>query len=39
MPVADTTVTLAAIALEMHRIHLGPMVIPLARRSPWKVAR
>jgi alkanesulfonate monooxygenase SsuD/methylene tetrahydromethanopterin reductase-like flavin-dependent oxidoreductase (luciferase family) len=39
MPVADTTVTLAAIALETHRIRFGPMVVPLPRRSPWKVAR
>ena len=39
MPVADTTVTLAAIALETHRIQFGPMVIPLPRRSPWKMAR
>jgi alkanesulfonate monooxygenase SsuD/methylene tetrahydromethanopterin reductase-like flavin-dependent oxidoreductase (luciferase family) len=39
MPVADTTVTLAAIALATHRIQFGPMVIPLPRRSPWKVAR
>lgn len=39
MPVADTTVTLAAIALETHRIQFGPLVIPLLRRSPWKVAR
>jgi alkanesulfonate monooxygenase SsuD/methylene tetrahydromethanopterin reductase-like flavin-dependent oxidoreductase (luciferase family) len=38
-PVADTTVTLAAIALETHRIRFGPMVVPLPRRSPWKVAR
>lgn len=39
MPVADTTVTLAAIALVTHRIRFGPMVIPLPRRSPWTVAR
>ncbi len=39
MPVADTTVTLAAIALQTHRIRFGPMVMPLPRRSPWKVAR
>ncbi|MBV8357062.1 MAG: LLM class flavin-dependent oxidoreductase [Deltaproteobacteria bacterium] len=39
MPVADTTVTLAAIALGTHRIRFGPMVIPLPRRSPWTVAR
>jgi alkanesulfonate monooxygenase SsuD/methylene tetrahydromethanopterin reductase-like flavin-dependent oxidoreductase (luciferase family) len=39
MPVADTTVALAAIALETQRIRFGPMVLPLPRRSPWKVAR
>ncbi len=36
---ADTTVTLAAIALATERIHFGPLVIPLARRRPWKVAK
>jgi len=39
IPVADTTVTLAAIALQTQRIRFGAMVIPLPRRSPWKVAR
>jgi alkanesulfonate monooxygenase SsuD/methylene tetrahydromethanopterin reductase-like flavin-dependent oxidoreductase (luciferase family) len=39
MPVADTTVMLAAIGLQTRRIQFGPMVIPLPRRSPWKVAR
>ncbi|MBV8452173.1 MAG: LLM class flavin-dependent oxidoreductase [Deltaproteobacteria bacterium] len=39
MPVADTTVALAAIALKTRCIRFGPMVIPLPRRSPWKVAR
>ena len=39
MPVADTTVALAAIALKTRHIRFGPMVIPLPRRSPWKVAR
>ena len=39
MPVADTTVTLAAIALETQRIRFGPLVLPLPRRSPWKMAR
>jgi alkanesulfonate monooxygenase SsuD/methylene tetrahydromethanopterin reductase-like flavin-dependent oxidoreductase (luciferase family) len=39
MAVADPTVTLAAIALKTNRIWFGPMVIPLPRRAPWKVAR
>jgi alkanesulfonate monooxygenase SsuD/methylene tetrahydromethanopterin reductase-like flavin-dependent oxidoreductase (luciferase family) len=37
--VADTQVTLAAIASATERIRLGPMVTPLARRRPAKVAR
>jgi alkanesulfonate monooxygenase SsuD/methylene tetrahydromethanopterin reductase-like flavin-dependent oxidoreductase (luciferase family) len=37
--VADTQVTLAAIAAATERIRLGPMVTPLARRRPVKVAR
>jgi alkanesulfonate monooxygenase SsuD/methylene tetrahydromethanopterin reductase-like flavin-dependent oxidoreductase (luciferase family) len=37
--VADTQVTLAAIATATERIRLGPMVTPLARRRPVKVAR
>lgn len=37
--VADTTVALAAIALATSRIRFGPLVTPLARRRPWKVAR
>src|SRR5258706_773037 len=36
---ADTTVALAAIALATSRIHFGPLVTPLARRRPWKVAK
>jgi len=36
---ADTTVALAAIALATQRIHFGPLVTPLARRRPWKVAK
>jgi alkanesulfonate monooxygenase SsuD/methylene tetrahydromethanopterin reductase-like flavin-dependent oxidoreductase (luciferase family) len=36
---ADTQVTVTAIALATQRIRLGPMVTPLARRRPVKVAR
>jgi alkanesulfonate monooxygenase SsuD/methylene tetrahydromethanopterin reductase-like flavin-dependent oxidoreductase (luciferase family) len=37
--VADTQITLAAIANATERIRLGPLVTPLARRRPAKVAR
>jgi alkanesulfonate monooxygenase SsuD/methylene tetrahydromethanopterin reductase-like flavin-dependent oxidoreductase (luciferase family) len=37
--VGDTQVTLAAIAAATERIRFGPMVTPLARRRPAKVAR
>jgi alkanesulfonate monooxygenase SsuD/methylene tetrahydromethanopterin reductase-like flavin-dependent oxidoreductase (luciferase family) len=37
--VADPWITLAAIAVATVRIRLGPMVTPLARRRPAKVAR
>jgi alkanesulfonate monooxygenase SsuD/methylene tetrahydromethanopterin reductase-like flavin-dependent oxidoreductase (luciferase family) len=37
--VADPQVTLAAIATATQRIRFGPMVTPLARRRPVKVAR
>jgi alkanesulfonate monooxygenase SsuD/methylene tetrahydromethanopterin reductase-like flavin-dependent oxidoreductase (luciferase family) len=37
--VADPWITLAAIAVATERIRLGPMVTPLARRRPAKVAR
>jgi alkanesulfonate monooxygenase SsuD/methylene tetrahydromethanopterin reductase-like flavin-dependent oxidoreductase (luciferase family) len=38
-PVGDPTVALAAIAMATKSIRFGPMVIPLPRRHPWKVAR
>jgi alkanesulfonate monooxygenase SsuD/methylene tetrahydromethanopterin reductase-like flavin-dependent oxidoreductase (luciferase family) len=36
---ADPWITLAAVAMSTERIRLGPMVTPLARRRPVKVAR
>jgi len=38
-PVADPWIALAAMATATKRILLGPMVTPLFRRSPWKLAR
>ena len=38
-PVIDPWIALTAIALSTQRIRLGPLVTPLARRRPWKVAR
>lgn len=37
--IADPWVQLTAIALRTTRIKLGPMVTPLPRRRPWKLAR
>jgi alkanesulfonate monooxygenase SsuD/methylene tetrahydromethanopterin reductase-like flavin-dependent oxidoreductase (luciferase family) len=37
--VADPQITLAAVAMATERISFGPMVTPLARRRPVKVAR
>ena len=39
VPIADTWVTLSAVAAATETIRLGPLVTPLARRRPWKVAR
>ena len=39
LAVADPRITLAAVAAATGRIRLGPMVTPLARRRPVKVAR
>ncbi|MDQ4076584.1 MAG: LLM class flavin-dependent oxidoreductase [Chloroflexota bacterium] len=39
VPVADPVVALAAIAGSTHRVRFGPLVTPLARRRPWKLAR
>lgn len=36
---ADTTIALTAIAINTERIRFGPMITPLARRRPTKLAR
>lgn len=38
-PMTDPWIALAAIATVTATVRLGPMVTPLARRRPWKVAR
>jgi alkanesulfonate monooxygenase SsuD/methylene tetrahydromethanopterin reductase-like flavin-dependent oxidoreductase (luciferase family) len=39
LPIGDAWITLAAVAARTRRMRIGPMVTPLARRRPWKVAR
>ena len=39
VPLCDAWVALSAIAASTSRIRLGPLVTPLPRRRPWKVAR
>ena len=39
VPLADPWVALAAIAMNTRRMRIGPLVTPLARRRPWKLAR
>jgi alkanesulfonate monooxygenase SsuD/methylene tetrahydromethanopterin reductase-like flavin-dependent oxidoreductase (luciferase family) len=39
LPVVDPWVVLGAIAQATQRVRLGPMVTPLARRRPWRVAQ
>lgn len=38
-PTIDPTVALGLIAAATQRVRIGLMVVPLARRRPWKVAR
>ena len=38
-PIADPWIVLAAMAMTTTRIKLGPIVTPLPRRRPWKLAR
>jgi alkanesulfonate monooxygenase SsuD/methylene tetrahydromethanopterin reductase-like flavin-dependent oxidoreductase (luciferase family) len=39
IPVVDTWIALAAIALRTRTLRLGALVTPLPRRRPWKLAR
>lgn len=39
VPMADPWIALTAMAMCTQRIKLGPIVTPLPRRRPWKVAR
>ncbi len=39
LEVADPWVLLSAIAMRTERVRLGPLVTPLPRRRPWKLAR
>ena len=38
-PIADPWVSLAAVAMNTHRMRIGTMITPIARRRPWKLAR
>jgi hypothetical protein len=38
-PLVDVWIACSAIAMNTTRIRFGPLVTPLARRRPWKVAR
>lgn len=39
LPVVDPWVLLGAVAQATERVRLGPMITPLARRRPWRVAQ
>lgn len=39
LSMVDPWITLAAIAMRTKQIRIGPMVTPLPRRRPWKLAR
>lgn len=39
VPFVDTWLALAGIAVATERMRLGPLVTPIPRRRPWKVAR
>jgi alkanesulfonate monooxygenase SsuD/methylene tetrahydromethanopterin reductase-like flavin-dependent oxidoreductase (luciferase family) len=39
LPVADPWVVLSAVAVRTHRVRIGTMVTPVARRRPWKLAK
>jgi alkanesulfonate monooxygenase SsuD/methylene tetrahydromethanopterin reductase-like flavin-dependent oxidoreductase (luciferase family) len=39
IPFVDAWVALAAVAARTERLRLGPVITPVARRRPWKLAR
>jgi alkanesulfonate monooxygenase SsuD/methylene tetrahydromethanopterin reductase-like flavin-dependent oxidoreductase (luciferase family) len=39
VPVLDPWVALSAIAMKTKKIKIGPLITPIARRRPWKLAR
>lgn len=39
LPIIDPWIGLSAVAIATRKIRLGPMVTPIARRRPWKLAR
>jgi alkanesulfonate monooxygenase SsuD/methylene tetrahydromethanopterin reductase-like flavin-dependent oxidoreductase (luciferase family) len=38
-PTCDPWIALAAVAARTQRVRIGPMITPLTRRRPWKLAR
>jgi alkanesulfonate monooxygenase SsuD/methylene tetrahydromethanopterin reductase-like flavin-dependent oxidoreductase (luciferase family) len=39
VPVLDPWITLSAIAMKTKNIQIGPLITPISRRRPWKLAR
>lgn len=39
IPIADATVALSAIAAVTEKLVIGPMITPISRRRPWKLAK
>jgi alkanesulfonate monooxygenase SsuD/methylene tetrahydromethanopterin reductase-like flavin-dependent oxidoreductase (luciferase family) len=39
VPLVDPWIALATIAVNTKRVRIGPLVTPIARRRPWKLAR
>ena len=39
VPVLDPWITLSAIAMKTKNIKIGPLITPISRRRPWKLAR
>jgi alkanesulfonate monooxygenase SsuD/methylene tetrahydromethanopterin reductase-like flavin-dependent oxidoreductase (luciferase family) len=39
VPVMDPWITLSAIAMKTEKIKIGPLITPISRRRPWKLAR